>query len=112
MSAPESLPDPNGCRIPTLRQARDAIEPPGVWRHDPAELRALLRLRRLSGAQAASIVGVSPRGFRQWLANRRTRTAREMPYSAWAAVVLLTARVPESVPEFITRSATGVETNA
>lgn len=98
---PDALPDPTGCRIPTLQDARAAIEPPGIWRHNPADVREFLRTHRLKPTAAASLIGMSPRGFRQWTADANTRTARGMPYSAWAALVLLAA-APDALPESTT----------
>ena len=54
------------------------VAPPESWQHDSERLRAFLRERGLSGAQAGALIGVDGRTVRKW-----TGDERAMPYSAW-----------------------------
>lgn len=60
------------------------VPPPASWQHDPERLREFLRERELSGAEAGALIGVDGRTIRRW-----TGGEREMPWSAWYALVHL-----------------------
>jgi hypothetical protein len=49
----------------------------------PEELREFLRANELTGAAAASLVGVDSRTVRKWTASEDAANRRAIPWSAW-----------------------------
>lgn len=78
-------------RTDRLSQLIQLAGRPEFYMHDPARLRAHLEARGQTQACAAALIGVSPRTMRAWCATAGTRTAVDMPWQAWAALVLRTA---------------------
>lgn len=54
----------------------------------PAEIRELLRSQGLSGSVAATLIGVTPRAIRYWLADPDQPGHRRIPYAAWRLLIL------------------------
>ena len=55
----------------------------------PSLVRALFEHTRWTQAHAASLLRVDVSTLRRWSANREQRQSREIPYSAWSLLLLL-----------------------
>ncbi|WP_085944393.1 hypothetical protein [Hahella chejuensis] len=64
--------------------------------HPPKEsdVRLLLRIAGLTGAEAGKLVGVDARSVRRWCAPPDTSNHRPIPYSAWRLLLIEAGLVP------------------
>jgi hypothetical protein len=65
------------------------------YQHSPDRLRAFLADHKLTGAQAAALIGADSRTIRRWTAPQDVKGARQMPFTAWYALHhIVTGKVP------------------
>jgi hypothetical protein len=55
----------------------------------PEELKKFMVENNLTGADIAAMTGVKPRTARSWIAPKSQKNARDIPWAAWAMVLLL-----------------------
>jgi hypothetical protein len=58
----------------------------------PDELKRFMIDNNLTGADLAALTGVKPRSARQWVAPPGSKSARAIPWAAWAMILILTGK--------------------
>jgi len=58
----------------------------------PEELKKFMVENNLTGADLAALTGVKPRSARQWVSPPEKKSARAIPWAAWAMILILTGK--------------------
>ena len=58
----------------------------------PEEIKAFMAENNLTGADIAALAGVNPRTARHWVTPPDLKSARAIPWAAWAMILLLTGK--------------------